>query len=98
LTLIEGSFAVRMKSQCLFRGDHTPTQVKYTKLLHCVTRCREPDRVVSSLISLTVTFGQLFGLLTSWEEMVAEFVRSEDISAKVRDYKAAPRSDILQTT
>ena len=44
---------------------------------------READRVVSSLIALTKAFGSVFGLLTSWEEMVAEFVRSDDITSKV---------------
>lgn len=39
--------------------------------------------MVSSLIALTKAFGLAFGLLTSWEEMVAEFVRSDDITSKV---------------
>ena len=39
--------------------------------------------MVSSLIALTKAFGSVFGLLTSWEEMVAEFVRSDDITSKV---------------
>ena len=45
--------------------------------------CREPSRVVASLISLTKTFGGLFGQLTAWEELVSEFVRSDDISSEV---------------
>ena len=48
-----------------------------------VIRYREADRVVSSLIALTKAFGSVFGLLTSWEEMVAEFVRSDDTTSKV---------------
>ena len=48
-----------------------------------VIRYREADRVVSSLIALTKAFSSVFGLLTSWEEMVAEFVRSDDITSKV---------------
>ena len=34
-------------------------------------------------LALTKAFGSVFGLLTSWEEMVAEFVRSDDITSKV---------------
>jgi len=45
---------------------------------------KRAPQVVASLIGLTKAFGELYGLLTSWEEMVAEFVRSEAIGSQVR--------------